>query len=133
MFDEHGVCGKQKLVVSGDFERLITHADKLFPGAKIVKVRENTDLGRYTRPQALLELMSQPGLGDTVSTSWIGDQIGAEWRKISSGLLRNRSVQKGLANLGWRYVAKPGRGNGRLNWLFALVRRLLVFVCQSRR
>jgi hypothetical protein len=111
MFDEHGVCGHQKLVVSGNFERLITHADKLFPGAEIVKVREESDVTQYTRPTALLELMSEPGLPDVVPTNWIGERMRVAWREVSSGLLRHPSVRRGLANLGWEYVAKPGRGN----------------------
>jgi hypothetical protein len=111
MFDEHGVCGHQKVVVSGDFERLITHADKLFPGAQIVKVRDTSDVTRYSRPTALLELLSEPGLPEVVRTDRIGERMRVAWRKVSSGLLRHPSVKRGLENLGWEYVAKPGRGN----------------------
>jgi hypothetical protein len=32
--DDNGICGEQKLVVTGDLIRLIEHFDRLFPGAK---------------------------------------------------------------------------------------------------
>jgi hypothetical protein len=33
--DQHGVCGHQKLVITGDLVRLLGHRPKVFPGAKI--------------------------------------------------------------------------------------------------
>ena len=34
-YDENGVCGRQRLVVSCDLQNLLRHAELLFPGAKI--------------------------------------------------------------------------------------------------
>jgi hypothetical protein len=47
-FDEHGVCGPQKLVTSADRTRLLANFDRLFPGAKltIVDATGAEDTGR---------------------------------------------------------------------------------------
>jgi hypothetical protein len=109
-FDEHGVCGHQKLVYTGDYEALRANADRLFPGAKITRVGGTAD----TYAEKFLEVMSRSGLPNSVPTKWIGDQIGAPWRSWSKDVLKRPATQACMQSLGWRYVSKGGRGGGKL-------------------
>jgi hypothetical protein len=108
-FDEHGVCGQQKLVCSADRTRLLSNFDKLFPGAKIEVITGSVD---HKQPYAdkLLELLSRPGLADVISTGWLSAQMGATWRNVSKNIMQIGPVQRAIANLGWTYVSRKGRG-----------------------
>jgi hypothetical protein len=108
-FDEHGVCGRQKLVCSADRTRLLANADSLFPGAKIEVVTASVD---HKQPYAdkLLELLSRSGLPDVIPTRWLGQQINTPWRNVSKNIMLLEPVQRAIANLGWTYVSRKGRG-----------------------
>jgi hypothetical protein len=60
-FDRHGMCGKQVLVLTCDLERLIVHADELFPGATVSKWGRTPDYFEgLSQPEQLLEILSDP-------------------------------------------------------------------------
>ena len=40
-FDENGVCGTQKLVVTGDLTLLMGNLQRIFPGAKVRSEEED--------------------------------------------------------------------------------------------
>jgi len=105
-FDEHGVCGHQKLVCTGDYERLIANADKLFPHASITKVGDTAN----TYADKFLALLSQPGLPDSITTRWISEQIAAPWRRWGPNVLKRPETLACMKSLGWHY--EPGRGPG---------------------
>lgn len=109
-FDEHGVCGHQKLVYTGDYERLIAHSERLFPGATISKVGDTAD----TYPEKFLVLLSRPELPDSITTKWIGETVGAPWRGWGKDVLRRPETLACMRSLGWRYVPGRGRGGGKL-------------------
>ena len=81
-FDEHGVCAHQKVVCAGNadqFERLVANAAELFPGADITTEARTHATTEGTYAEKFLAALSTPGLPDSVSTKWIGEQVGALW------------------------------------------------------
>jgi hypothetical protein len=109
-FDEHGVCGQQKLVCTGDFERLLANAERLFPGASITTVGDTTD----TYAARFIALLSRPELPDSITTSWISDQMGTPWRLWGQHVLKRSNTKAIMRALGWRYVPGRGRSGGKL-------------------
>jgi hypothetical protein len=61
-FDEHGICGKQKLVCSGDKQRLLRNVQVLFPGAPPPTLTKASKEGKQNRAEALLALIGNPPL-----------------------------------------------------------------------
>jgi hypothetical protein len=115
-FDEHGVCGHQKVVCAGSseqYERLIANAPQLFPGAKITK--EGHGCTDQTYAEKLLTLLSRAGLPESISTRWIVQQVGgAPWRDWGPNVMKRPDTQACLRSLGWSYVAAKGRGGAKL-------------------
>jgi hypothetical protein len=107
-FDADGVCGKQRLVVTGDVVTLVENFDALFPGAMLR--HEPTDLDQQAENLSKFAYaLMTPGLEDTVAASKIAHLMGVEWRNVSSDLLRHRSSQALLHSLRWEYVSRRGR------------------------
>jgi hypothetical protein len=107
-FDNAGVCGEQKLVVTGSLIRLVENFDELFPGAKLTceDGHEGDDEDRLTK---FARTLMTPALPDLVCTKEIGALMGVEWRDVSKDLTRHQSWSKVLAGLRWRYVPVRGR------------------------
>jgi hypothetical protein len=110
-YDEHGACGHQKLVCSGDLRRLLASADSLFPGAEIRTLKSSSGL-RSTDARALLELLSRPGLPPIITTRWVGQQMKKPWRNVSKHVMKLVTVRKAIENQGWTYVPGIGRRGG---------------------
>jgi hypothetical protein len=110
-FDEHGICGHQKLVCSADRTRLLANADRLFPGARIEIVAAHKDAKRSDADR-VLEILSGLGLPNIVTTKWIGQQMGKPWRSVSKHVMNRPTFRKALENLAWTYVT-TGRGGRR--------------------
>jgi hypothetical protein len=72
-FDSDGVCGKQVLVLTCDFERLIVNADRLFPGAMLSKSRPKSGRKKLTQHDQLLELLTDPDAPDELPADDIAD------------------------------------------------------------
>jgi hypothetical protein len=107
-FNAQGMCGKQKIVVTGDYERLLLNVGLLFPGSKLSPSRPDYDLSRYTtRRRKLLEFLSDPKLPPVVPVSRVGEAIGVTWRDVSSSLISDET-RKMFAALGWTYVSQRG-------------------------
>ena len=111
-FDESGICGTQKLVVTGDLTLLMGNLQRVFPGAHVrsedgpVKPERHKKLTKLDR---LLRYLSIASLPSRVDTEQIGDHFGRPWRAFSADLTRNKNFATLLANARWRYVAKQGR------------------------
>jgi hypothetical protein len=113
-FDEHGVCGCQKVVCAGSseqYERLVANAPQLFPGAKIATQGTST---AETYAEKLLVLLSRPGLPESISTKWIGEQVGTPWREWGRNVMKRPETQACLRSLGWSYAVSRGRGGAKL-------------------
>jgi hypothetical protein len=109
-FDGQGVCGEQKLVVTGDYERLLLHKDRMFPGAKLTVSRPDDDLSRYkTWRRRLLEVLSNPELPHRVTTKEIGERLKIKWADVSGDIMTDETAEM-LKALGWAYVPRRGRG-----------------------
>jgi hypothetical protein len=109
-FDSDGVCGKQVLVLTCDFERLLVHADELFPGATLSKYRPKPQ-PKLGQPERLLEILADPGAPETLSGHDIAQRLGAKrWGDVSTNVMTANIKERALPNLGWNYEAKPGRG-----------------------
>jgi hypothetical protein len=113
-FDEHGTCGKQKLVFAGEYSRLFG----LFPGADLPAYSPATETEATTTTHAkmLVAILSRQG-SDAITTAAISSELGVKWRECSKRLLACRDVQDAMAAFGWRYV--PGRGRGGSRFLRA--------------
>lgn len=104
-YDEHGVCGKQRLVIACDLERLLANADVLFPGAPV----HFSASGGKLAERVLGFLNELPESTTTVSTTAVGDGIERQWKTVSKKLL-TPVFKKQLAVIGWCYVSVKGRG-----------------------
>jgi hypothetical protein len=111
-YDQHGMCGKQRLVISSDLKSFMANAARLFPGANIRTAGVYT---KTTRIALLIEILSNPDLPPKLTTKDIGRLIEAKtgkrtpWRVVSSNVL-TEEFSRSLDTLGWRYVTRKGRG-----------------------
>jgi hypothetical protein len=114
-FDQDGVCGKQVLVLTCDFERLLLHADQLFPGATLSKWGRTQEHYRsLTQAEMLMELLTDPDQPDNIDGDVIAQDMGLKrWGSGSSNVMRRKDkMERILRNLGWTYVPKRGPGGG---------------------
>ena len=105
-FSQDGICGRQKLVVTGKLGRFIENFNKLFPGAQIIKTAEVEKHQRWIDKLISVLLTTKR---DILPASEVGNLMGTEWRKVSGDLRRHKSWDAMLANAGWRYVQRRGR------------------------
>jgi hypothetical protein len=116
-FDEHGVCGHQRLVFAGDYQRLLVHAERLFPGATMPASTTTHDVEPQALAKRLIEILSRPSLSLTpeLSTRRVAELLGdgIEWRKCSKRLLDHQGVQAVMAQFGWTYVRVRGRSGAK--------------------
>jgi hypothetical protein len=105
-------CGRQLLVCGiSDDAWLFQNWAEMFPLAPLPIYRDHKPVaakkGGYKQDWAerLRSTLAQPALPERVSTRWIGEQLGAEWRKVSHHALK---ALPALGAQGWTY--EPGRG-----------------------
>lgn len=103
-YDEHGVCGKQRLVISGDLNLFETNVHKLFPDA-CVEYAKGHD--RYSTLKLKLRDLLRHTKGTKVTASTLREHLGRPWRLVSSKLL-TAELEAYLVEHGWRYVAVRG-------------------------
>lgn len=111
-YDQHGMCGKQRLVISSDLKSFMANAARLFPGANIRTAGAYT---KTTRVALLIEILSNPDLPSKLTSKEISKLIEAKtgkrtpWRTVSSNVL-TEEFGRALDAIGWRYVTGKGRG-----------------------
>ena len=111
-YDQHGLCGKQRLVISSDLKSFMANAARLFPGANI---RTAGVYAKATRVALLIQILSKPDLPTKLTTKDISRLMEAEtgkrvpWRTVSSNVM-TADFGRALEAIGWRYV--PGKGRG---------------------
>ena len=111
-YDQHGNCGKQRLVISSDLKSFMSNAARLFPGANIRTAGAYT---KTTRVALLIEILSNPDLPSKLTSKEISKLIEAKtgkrtpWRTVSSNVL-TKEFGRALDAIGWRYVTGRGRG-----------------------
>ena len=107
--DENGICGEQRLVITGDLIRLLAHRPKVFPGAKI---RSEQPLDRGQHIDRLVAVLLSSDQLDEISTSVVGDKLGVEWGHISGNLKKHKSYDAVLESIGWSYHRGSGSRAG---------------------
>ena len=111
-YDQHGLCGKQRLVVSSDLKSFMANAARLFPGSNVRTAGVYT---KTTRVALLIQILSKPDLPSKLTTKDISRLMQTEtgkripWRTMSSNVL-TEEFGRALEAIGWRYVAGKGRG-----------------------
>ena len=105
--DENGICGPQRLVITGDLIRLLAHRPKVFPGAKIKT--EQADRGQLFDRLVAVLLSSEL---NEVSTKVIEDALDRDWGDISGNLKKHKGYEAVLDAIGWTYHRGQGRTRG---------------------
>ena len=111
-YDQHGVCGKQRLVISSELKNFLTNVPKLFPGANIKTVGVHT---RASQVALVLEILNKPDLPLKLTTKSLSKLMEARtgkytrWGALSSNVLSPK-FSEALEAIGWRYVRGKGRG-----------------------
>jgi hypothetical protein len=122
-FDGNGVCGKQVLVLTCDFERLLVHADQLFPGATLSKWRGTHQRKKASQPEKLMEILTEPNTPDSIDGNDIAKRMGVKtWSALSTNVLTPNIKERVLPNLGWAYETKRGGGSKFIKTGKALLR-----------
>jgi hypothetical protein len=115
-YDENGVCGKQRLIVSGNLKRFLTNVDKMFPGAPPVRIVGDVSK-RSTVATKVLDLLKATK-GRILTASEITKAVGKPWRKISSDVI-TPFFKKQAHAIGWDYKPVTGKvGRGKLGTRF---------------
>ena len=105
--DENGICGPQRLVITGDLIRLLGHRPEVFPGAKI-KVEHPNYNQLLDRLIALLLSTEESEL----STKEIEAKLDRKWSDISGNLKRQKAFEAALEAIGWSYHRGKGQKRG---------------------
>jgi hypothetical protein len=108
-YDDHGVCGEQRLVVSGNQKRFMANVSKMFPGANVRTISEQTNdqTKRRTWSTRAFEVFND-AKGDVLTTAEVGKRLGKEWRKIGYRITTPEFLDR-IGALGWTYVPNKGR------------------------
>jgi hypothetical protein len=104
-YDERGMCGTMRLVVSCELESFVANVSRLFPGAK-VRITGAGENGKWSqRVIAILSASTAP----VVTTGELGKALGKPWRSVRAAVL----TPEFKSACGWRYAPGKGRTGGR--------------------
>ena len=107
-YDEHGVCGKMRLVVSCELGSFMANVGKLFPGAN-VRVTGAGEGGTWgEKVIAILSGSTAP----VVTTSELGKLLSKPWARVRYAVL-TADFERAIEAMGWRYAPGKGRIGGR--------------------
>ncbi len=106
--DADGFCGEQRLYVTGEFERLIAHKDRMFPSATLMSRASGGD-GAQKGVKALVSFLYGADASN-VTTLELQKLTGVSLQKNKSRYLSNPVVQRAMKDTGFRFEAGLGRG-----------------------
>jgi hypothetical protein len=105
-FDEHGVCGHQKLVYTGDYWTLKADLNRLFPDA----VLTSEGAVAVTYGEKLAEVLSGLKASESITTTEMAKKVGApSWKAFGKDVLKRPNTKALMATLNVSYVP-GGRG-----------------------
>lgn len=107
--DGNGVCGEQRLYVTAEFDRLIEHKDRTFPGAKLVS-QSKPGTGRDGGVKGLMSLLYSTDARE-ITTIELERLTGISFQKNKSRYLSNPLIKKAMKDTSFTFVAGKGRGN----------------------
>ncbi|UYO54619.1 DEAD/DEAH box helicase family protein [Rhodopseudomonas palustris] len=111
--DGDGRSGRQRLYVTGEFERLIEHKDRMFPGATLSSQGLRADHGQRG-VKALVSFLYSTDVQE-IGIDELQALIGVSLRKNRGRYLSNAIVSKAMQETGFAFQGARGRGNsGRL-------------------
>ena len=111
--DANGCCGEQRLYVTGEFDRLILHKDRMFPGAKLI-TQSRPGNEKEGGVKGLVSLLYSTDALE-ITTVMLERLTGISFQKNKARYLSNPVVQKAMDDTSFTFVAGKGRGNpGRL-------------------
>ncbi len=111
--DQYGRCGRQRLYVTGEFERLIEHKDRMFPGATLTSQGLRADHGQRG-VKALVSFLYSTDVQE-IGIDELQALTGASLRKNRARYLSDAIVSKAMQETGFAFQGARGRGNvGRL-------------------
>jgi hypothetical protein len=103
-----GVCGKQKLIITGDFDRFIRNKDMMFPGAKIdVDKASIGTSGKLIGAAAVARLLMTTD-GAEVTSKDVKALTGVDMSKHGKRILADVTLMGVMRERGWTWV--PGKG-----------------------
>jgi hypothetical protein len=110
--DGNGCCGEQRLYVTGEFDRLILHKDRMFPGAKLIT--QSRPGNKEGGVKGLVSLLYSTDALE-ITTVMLERLTGISFQKNKARYLSSPIVQKAMDDTGFTFVAGKGRGKpGRL-------------------
>jgi hypothetical protein len=108
--DANGVCGVQRLYVTGEHDRLIRHKDRMFPGATVILNEPGKRLQRGGR-EALIALLFQ-SKEDSITVPELKQAIGIDFQSNKKRYLDSPEVREAMDQNGWDFMpGAGGRGN----------------------
>lgn len=106
-----GVCGRQKLFITTDFDRFLRHRANLFPGAELVidpSVMGGETKARGAEAIAALLLTTDD---DQLTSIQVMERTGVDLGKHGVRLMASPALQVAMRDAGWSL--NPGRGRGK--------------------
>lgn len=104
-----GVCGRQRLFITTDFDRFLRHRAVLFPGAELVidgSVTGGDCPARGAEAIAALLLTSDE---DVLNSQAVRERTGVDLGKHRARLFASPALQVAMQDAGWSFVAGKGR------------------------
>ena len=109
LYDETGLCGKQRLVVGSDLKKFMANVDRLFPGAKVRTECAATDSAPLM--DRVLSALNKAEQRELTSKD-LSKLIRKPWRSVSHNVLTSEFLAI-IGARGWRYVPTKGRAGAR--------------------
>lgn len=107
--DANGVCGEQRLYVTAEFDRLIEHKNRVFPGAKLIS-QHKPETRKDGGVKGLLSLLYSTDAVE-ITTVELEKLTGISFQKNKRRYLSNHLVEKAMEETAFTFVAGKGRGN----------------------
>ncbi|MEZ2142648.1 hypothetical protein AAE026_10090 [Bradyrhizobium sp. DN5] len=107
--DGNGVCGEQRLYVTAEFDRLIEHKDRVFPGAKLLS-QSKPETRKDGGVKGLLSLLYSTDALE-ITTVELKKLTGISFQNNKLRYLSNPLVVKAMEDTAFTFVAGKGRGN----------------------
>lgn len=106
-FDQHGVCGEQKVVYCGDIKRLLANVERMYPGAKLVNAGgvgagKSGRGGKQTNSNRVLAFLAET-TKDIIKP--IDLPLDKPWNTVRRDIV-TPAFRTSLAALGWSYGGK---------------------------
>jgi hypothetical protein len=107
-FTATGLCGAQKLVVTGDWLFMVEHSPHIFPGARL----SSSDTAKR-HLGLLVEVLRRPDLLPVLPVRVVGELMGIDWQKSGRKLPHHHSFGPLVDSAGWRFEKGSGRKGSR--------------------